>query len=295
MEPKAAPVTADQAGEALRALMNTNDDDEGVAPAGDPEPEPAAADAPAPAGDGAEPAAGDEPAPAGEPGEDDVASLKARLADNEKRSAESIKAMQERNEQNQTILRQRFLQKATVADQAHKILKASRTEQGVAQEEVDRVIAALEGTMNPNSPSYSPPPAVAAGNDDQRIVVNDFLNEKSMTRAEEVKFSNWIKMEGQSELSPTEQQVAGRDPDAFLRIAYAKYSAVQSKVKQRDDAVEAARGVQITQRQAARAASATTAAPKKQSTSRQAAAVDVKKLTRDDVSNLLRQSVEQYR
>ena len=88
---------------------------------------------------------------------------------------------------------------------------------------------------------------------------------------------------------------AGRDLDGFLRIAHSRYlDGLKGRNQQRDDAVGAVRAVQRTQREAARAASVPATAPKKQPTS-PATGVDVKKLTQDDVSQLLRMSVEQHR
>lgn len=297
-------VTEEQAGEALSALLaqsrdpDQDDEQETAAVIGDP-----SADEPAPAEtpEGTEQAEGEEAAPT-----DDVVSLRAKLADSDKRfeterksSEDRVRAIQERSSQNNSIVRDRYLRKANAASRALQVLEAARTEKGVSQEEVDRAVAELRGTMNPNSPSYQPAPdnPGAASAEDQAMVLNDFLNEKQMSRAEAEVFGQWMRTEAGTVLSDREQALAGRDVEGFLRLAHTKYLAGQStdRDKQRREAVEATRTVQRTQKEAARAASAAPAAPRKQNTSASAKQIDVRKLTKDDVSSLLRQSVEQYR
>lgn len=299
-------VTEEQAGEALSALLaqsrdpDQDDEQETAAVIGDP----SADEPPAAAPDGTEEPAGEEAAPT-----DDVVSLRAKLADSDKRveaerksSEDRVRAIQERSSQNNSIVRDRYLRKANAASRALQVLEAARTEKGVSQEEVDRAVAELRGTMNPNSPSYQPAPdnPGAASAEDQAMVLNDFLNEKHMSRAEAEVFGQWMRTEAGTVLSDREQALAGRDVEGFLRFAHTKYLACladqnSGRDKQRQEAVEATRTVQRTQKEAARAASAAPAAPRKQNTSASAKQIDVRKLTKDDVSSLLRQSVEQYR
>lgn len=290
-------VTEEQAGEALRAIL-------GSASADEPEPEPTPV--PAPVGD--EPqetapveTASDEAAPAS----DDVESLKKRLTDTEARVAaerdaavKRTQAIQQRSAQNEQILRDRFLRKSNVVNRALAILKAARTEQGVNEADVDRTIREIEGTMNPNSASYvAPDSEPAATVEDQAMVLNAFLNERGMSQEEADAFGQWMRTDAATALSPLEQAVARRDVDGFLRIAHNRFTEgqkSQDREKQRQDAVGAVRSVQRTQREAARAASAAPSAPRRQPTAPRAE-VDVKKLTKKDVSDLLRASVEQYR
>lgn len=282
-------ITEEQASEALRALVSgaaETEEEQPAAPAEETTETPAPAETPAAVTEGT-PAV---PAAAA-PEEEDVASLRKRL-DEEKALHESRwKAMQDRSAQNERILRERYLRKSTATDKALKILKAARTEQGVPETEVDRAIQEIEGTLNPASTQYTPPPAVA---EDQAIILNEFLNEKGMTIADSQEFGNWIKGDGATALSEREQALAGRDLDGFLRIAHLRYSQAKEKPKMRDEAVEAVRSVQRVQKEAARAASASPTAPRKLPAA-QPQGVDVTKLTKDDVSTLLRQSVEQNR
>jgi hypothetical protein len=294
-------VTDEQAVQALHQLAGLESEPEAatvVTPA-----EPAAAVEAAPAAPAPEPEVTAEATP--EPESDDVESLKKRLADKDaeiqavnKRATERAEAIQRRYAANEQILRDRLLRKSTVADKAHKILKASRTESGVPEAEVDGVIREIEGTMNPASASYSPPSASAEVPEDQAMVLNNFLNEKGISGEEEAEFGKWMRGDAATALSEAEQNVARRgDVDGFLRIAYPRFLEGQrekDKQQRRDDAVEAARSVQRTQREAARAASPTAAAPRKQPAAQQQE-VDVKKLTKEDISSLVKQSFEQYR
>jgi hypothetical protein len=68
----------------------------------------------------------------------------------------------------------------------------------------------------------------------------------------------------------------------------------QEKQETRDDAIGAVKSVQRTQRKAAQAASVSTSAPKKQPAGASDGTVDVSKLTNDEISTLVRQSVTQY-
>lgn len=263
----------------------------------------------------AEPAAGKTGAPAEvekapeeaapEASEDDVESLKRRVSDMEatlqSRTDESrsrTDAIQRRFSQNEQILRDRLLRKSTSVDKALKLLKEARSESGVDPADVDRIIREMEGTMHPSSPSYQPPAAdQASATEDQSIVLNSFLNEKAMSLQEADEFGKWLRGEATTELSPIEQAVAGRDLDGFLRIAHSRFDESRKNTddnKKRADAVGAVRSVQKTQREAARAASTPASAPKKQPAGAEKE-IDVRKLTKDDVSALLRQTVEQYR
>ena len=180
-------VTEEQAAEALRALATQAhiDDDE-------PEPQVAAAPEPEPT---------PEPEPVVEtpkdetPSEviaasesDDVASLRKRLEERETEAQslaelneKRLKATQERFAQNERTMREKYLKKSSVADRALHILEQTRTEKGVSETEVDRVIQEIRGTMSPQSPNYAPPPQQAAY-EDNGIVLNSFLNEKGMTQ-----------------------------------------------------------------------------------------------------------------
>ena len=239
------------------------------------------------------------------PESDDVASLKQRLADRDKTAEEAEKryqarldAIQSRSQANERILRERHLRKSTAADRALKLFRAWKQtpEQGVPESDVDRAIAELEGTMNPNSPSYSPAPAPVEVSEDAAITLNAFLNEKHMDQVDADEFGKWIKSDGAEALSPNEQALANRDIDGFLRIAHLRYSeSKRDKSTQRANAVEAVRTVQRTQKQAARAASTAPAAPRKPAAVSKPDTIDFDKVTQDDVSKWLRQSVEMYK
>jgi hypothetical protein len=309
--PQTEKVTEAQAAEALRALIADGSESDEPQAAVEAAPEPAAAptepEPPAAGATAEQPTevAVAEPTP---PDGDDVTSLKKRLdeRDAQVKQAEEqfnarIKASQERYQQNENILRNRFLRKATVADKALRILKATRTESGVPEADVDSAIREIESTMNPASSTYVPPEPASIATEDQAIVLNSFLNEKGMTTPEADEFGKWIRSDGATILSEREQDLARRDLDGFLRVAHTRYlDGMREKDKQtrRNDAVEAVRSVQRVQKEAARAASAPAAAPKKQPTAPKPGTVDWAKMSKaeqkDMVGKLLRQSVEQY-
>ena len=238
---------------------------------------------------------------------DDVESLKARITtletentERETRHEARAKAVQQRYAENEQILRNRFLKKSNVVNQVLGLLKQSRSETGVPEADVDRTIRELESTMNPNSASYVPPQEQQYGavQEDQSMVLNNFLNEMGMDRKDADDFGGWIRTEAATVMSPGEQAVAGQSLDGFLRIAHQRYN--QSRTKKdneeiRNDAVGAVRSVQQTQKAAARAASASTSSPRKQKTASGAQEVDFDKVTPDDVSSWMRQSVERYK
>ena len=302
------PITEEQAGAALRDLMGMDHSDEGEAQV-QMVAEPAAQVTPAEA-----PVTTD-PAPAEAAGEttpeqvveapsDDVDSLRKRLAEVESTRDAAIKAASDRTEavttrsrQNEQILRERLLKKSSATDRALKTLKEARSDKGVPEAEVDRVIAEIQAGMNPQSASYAPLPEVAqASTEDQVIVLNDFLNEKGLTNDEAEKFGSWIRSEAVNVLSAVEQDVARRDLDGFLHIAHVRFKeSAKVKEQQRVETIGAVRVVQRAQREAAKAASSAPSAPHKQSTGQGSAAIDVKKLTGDDISQLLKLSVQQYK
>lgn len=219
------------------------------------------------------------------------------LEDTKKLFQDRMDAQKERFDQNQGILRTRLLQKSTATDSALKLLQATLTEDGVGRDDVQKVIAELKGTMNPASPSYAPPPETLPRQEtaveDQNMVMNDFLNEKSLTAQEAQDFGNWVRTEAQQVMSQAEQNVAQHSVDGFLRLAHGHWSAgvsAQEKAGRTNDAVGAVKSVQRTQRAAARAASSKPAAPIRQPASPQTT-VDVSKFTEDDVSRLLQQTV----
>ena len=231
---------------------------------------------------------------------DDVASLKKRLEEFETKAnterklyEDRWKAFEDRRVANERILRDRLLRKSTAADRALKVLKSTRTEEGVPESEVDRVIREVEGTMNPASPSYVPPMQGPEVTEDQAITLNAFLNEKAMTNEEAAKFGQWVQTKAATVMSPMEQAVAQQSIDGFLRLAHARYqqsvSEEQNQAK-RNDTIDAIRSVQKTQKETAKAASSVASAPRKQSVAPSKA--ESAKLTRDDISALLRQSVE---
>lgn len=237
--------------------------------------------------------------------EDDLESLKARLADlesrteTEKQSYQSqLEALNKRHRENERILTDRHLRKSNAVDKALKAMKATRTEGGVSEEDYDRVIRQLEETMNPQSAQFSEPTVSQqpVPTDDQALTMNNFLNEKAMTDEQANEFGQFIRTEASNVMSEAELAVANQSLDGFLRLAHRSWvdsqSAKDKKAKQ-DDAVGAVKAVQRTQRQAARAASSTSAAPKKQPSAPRNE-VDVNKLTKDDVANLLKQATQQY-
>ena len=297
----AAQVTDDQANDALNSLMGITSEGE-PAPAPEPEPEPEPQTEAEPAAEQAAPAEG-EP----EPEQDDVASLKARLdslnqkiGETEKQYQERLTAVQSRHSQNEQILRDRYLRKSAATANALKILRSARSDAGVSEQDVDRVIREMEGTMHPDSDSYAPPAPTQAPtslNEDQAIVLNSFLNEQGMTSAEADAFGNWIRTEADRTMSQAEQDIAKQSLGGFLRLAHVRFQehlAKKASDTKRNDVIGAVRSVQRTQRQAARAGQAAPAAPLKQpAASKQT--VDLKSLTSDDISTLLKQSTQQYR
>ena len=254
----------------------------------------------------AEPAT-EEPAPVeaavtAEPGQDDIESLKKRLTEADERVQAAEKAglaradaIKQRSAHNETILREKYLRKSSVVDRALKLLKAARTEQGVPEAQVEQIITEIEGTMNPASSSYSPPPVQpAATQEEQAMILNSFLNERGMTSEEADAFGTWMRSEASTALSPVEQAVAQRDLDGFIRIAHGRYAESlrdKGRQQQRQDAIGVVKAVQRTQREAARAASAAPAAPRKQPTAPKTE-ISLEKLSSDDISNLVVKSVE---
>ena len=297
-------VTEDQANAALQQLVGLNADGSEVATEPEPE-EPPAEEPSEPPADEAE-AEPSEAAPqtAAEPDAaetDDVQSLKKRLETIEadhKRDREQnearLRAIQERHAANERILRDRHLRKSSIADKALRTLKAVRTEAGVPEAEVDRIIAELQGTMNPDSASYAPPPeSYAQASEDQIVTLNSFLNEKGMTAAESDEFGKWLKYEAEKVLTQQEQDVARESLDGFLRLAHTRFHESQratdaTNQKRQADAAAAVKAAQRTQRAAARAATATPAAPLKSPRPRTSAS---KTPTKDEIAELLRRSV----
>jgi hypothetical protein len=308
-DPVKRTVTVEQANEALRALAAEANGDE-PQPATE-EPTPVAAEAPVAEAPVEEPPAESAPEAATAADGDDVVSLKKRLEEREqevKRVTElheqRLKAAQERFSQNEQILRQRFLRKATAAERALQTLKGTRTKEGVAETDVDRVIAEIEATMNPASPSYAaPPPGQVTPSEDQAIIFNSFLNEKGMSLDEAAEFGRWIQAESATKLSQRELAVSERDLDGFLRIAHVHWAngaRDNDKAKVRTDAVAAVQAVKHVQREAARA-TAPPSAPRKQPAAAPSSPqyADVKKMTPEArqkwVSDLVKASVEEYR
>ncbi len=294
-------ITDDQANEALQQVMGMTNDSEDVR-VEEPAPEPPAEPEPAPA----EPVAAaevPEETPAAEPGADDLESLRKRNEElkvsgtqAEERFKARMDAQQQRYAENERIMRERVLRKSTAADRARQALQASLTEDGIDRAEVEKVIRELEGTMNPASASYTPPEPSPMATEDQQITLNNFLSEQSMTREDADEFGKWVQTEAPSAMSVPEQEVARQSLSGFLRLAHTRWQqSVHEKEKEakRDDAVGAVRSVKRTQREAAKAASASTTAPQK-SAATPPAQTDLSKLTDEDISALLRQSVEQY-
>lgn len=301
-------VTEDQANEALRQLLGTHTDATPTVPEAVPE-------APAPV-EAVEPSVEASPEPAVEaaPAEetdavvpvetDDLASLKARLGERDKQAVETeqrfqsrLQALQTRQQESERIMRERYLRKSTAADRALRVLKATRTEAGVPETEVDRVILEVEGTMNPQSVSYAPPSNQTEDTENQVITLNTFLNEKQMDSKEADEFGRWIKTEGATVMHPNEQALAYRDIDGFLRVAHMRFQeSVHTKATQRTSAVEAVKTVQRAQKQVARAASSAPTAPRKTAVaSTPPNTVEYSKITQDDISALLKKTVEQYK
>jgi hypothetical protein len=294
-------ITEEQANAAFQQLAHPDESESAQVTTAAPEPP--AAEAPAAETVQAE-AAVTEGAEGAVVESDDLVSLKKRLDDSEARGKQieeqanlRTQALQQRQAESERILRDRYIRKATVADKALKTLRASRSEQGVPEADVDRVISELESTMHPSSASYVPPETRTATTEDQALVLNSFLNEKGMTGAEADEFGTWMRTEAVKVLSPREQELPRESLDGFLRIAHNRWQeGVRESVKEtkRSDAVVAVQSVQRVQREAAKAASASPTGPRKQPAGK-AETIDVAKLTRDDVSALLKQSVEQFR
>jgi hypothetical protein len=292
-------ITQEQAEAALSSLTGETPEPSPVVETAAPEPSVAEV--------AAEPVA-EEPT-AGEPEVDDVTSLKKRLEDYEAKVAEKEKlhesrwkAFQDRASQNEQILRERYLRKSSTADRALKILKATRSEQGVPETDVDTVIREIESTMNPQSASYAPPPQPTGATEDQAITLNAFLNEKGMTAEEANEFGNWVRSEGAAKLTHREQAVAEQSLDGFLRIAHNRYAqdmSEQEKQSKRNDAVEAVKSVQRTQKDAARAASSAPTAPRKSVSTSGGKSIDIHKMPENErnefLSDLIRRSAEEYR
>lgn len=295
-------ITEDQANEALQQLVHKNESEAAVESAETAEEQPVEVEAVV--ADDTEQVQEEQAVEVAEPEGDDIESLRRRaeelevkVKEEEERFQKRLEALQQRNAANEQILRDRYLRKSTIADKALRTLKATKSETGVSEADVDAVVRELEGTMHPDSASYVPPEPSGAATEDQALVLNSFLNEKGMTTDEADQFGNWIRTEASTAMSPAEQAVANQSIDGFLRLAHNRWQqGIRESEKQakHSDAVGAVRSVQRTQREAARAASAPTAAPKKQPVER-AKEIDVSKLTKDDVAALLRQSVEQYK
>lgn len=280
--------TDEQAAEALKALT-------GQLP--DPSGEPAIISLPVVE---AAPGAAEAVAAEAEPIEsDDVESLKARMDEVEKRYEARFEAFKSRTLQNERILRDRYLKKATATDAALKILKGARTEYGVSEADADRVIKEIEASMNPASQSYVASEAQApAPNDDGAMVVNNFLNEQGLSTEEADAFIGWVRTEAPTSMSPAEMAVGDQSLDGFLRLAYARFERTQGdgeapKPPGKADVIGAVKAVQRTQRAAIRAGSATPSAPRKQPAG-SSAEIDYSKITKDDVSALLRAASMPY-
>ncbi len=297
MAPKTAElITEDQANEALQQLLPGEESESPVQPAAEPE---------SPAEETVEAVVEPTEPAVEEPEEtDDVTLLRTRnkeleseVKENEERFQLREQARQEREVASDKIRQDRYLRKSTALDTALKLLEGSRTEAGVAEGDVDRFLQEARGTMHPASPSYVAPETPTAGlTEDQALVANCFLNEKGMTQTEATEFSTWIKVDAPTQMSQGEQDVARTSLDGFLRLAHSRWQEgvrVEEKKARTDDAVGAVKSVQRTQREAARAASPSTAAPRAQRVAPKE--IDVSKLTPDDVSGLLKESCTQYK
>lgn len=299
--PAPEKVTEEQANEALQQLVGMNAD--GSEMTEEPAPEEAAPPAePSPAPEAGEPADAAETTTVEAAETDDVQSLKKRLetidADRKREREEfdkRLRATQERYQANERILRDRHLRKSSIADKALRTLRAVRTEAGVPEAEVDRVISELQGTMNPDSASYAPPPETyALAQEDQVVTLNAFLNEKGMTSDEADQFGKWMRGDAVTALTPQEQAVAAQSLDGFLRLAHTRWQTglretEAANQKKQAEAAAAVKATQRIQRDAARAATAPASSPKRAPVSPKPS--DKKKLTKDELSELLRQSV----
>jgi hypothetical protein len=298
VETDQAKVTTSEANEALQQLMGKADESEEPA-AAEVEEQPAEAQEAEAETETEETVATEETVEES----DDVASLNARLTEleenrkrDEERYKEQIAAQQQRFASSERILREKALQKSTVADRARQALERSLTDDGVDRGEVEKLVAEIRGTMHPESTSYTPPETHGAATEDQALVLNSFLNEKGMTAAEAQEFGNWINTEAATTMSAMEQAVAQTSLDGFLRLAEHRWhesKRAKAKEAEQTDAIGAVKSVQRAQREAARAASPKTTSPKKQPAAA-AKAPDLSKLTNEEISDLFRQSVEQY-
>lgn len=311
--PETPKITEEQAAAALKEVLGSHLDENEQPQTTSIEipvaetPAPAAAAEPAPA-EAVTAGAAEEPAEEAPAVEDDVESLRKRLADREAEDAERKKlddsrwkAMSDRAAENERILRERLLRKSAAADRARQILERSKTQEGVTQEEVDRVIQDIQGTLNPASANYVPPTVQAEENEDKAIVLNRFLNEKNMTIEDQEEFGKWIQNEGGKVLTPAEQAVAYQSLDGFLRLAHRSWQETTReavRATQRAETVNAVKSIQKTQKEAARAASAPAAAPRKQPIAG-SKELNLHKLPQKErdaaISALVRASVEQYR
>jgi len=296
--------TEEQAAQAL--LQLTQNPDDLAEPAQIALPEPPAKDEPTQPVEQPPDAGTGEPAVAVEPAaaEDDLDSLRARITqlesddkERESRHEGRMRALQQRTAQSDRIVRDRLLRKSTAADNALRLLKSSRTESGVPEAEVDKGIRELEGTMHQDSASYVAPEAKATTQEDQILVLNDFLNEQAMTGEEADEFGKWIKTDATTVMSQSDQDVARESLGGFLRLAHTRWREGMREPDETakvDTAVGGVQSVQRTQKAAARAASASTAAPRKQPAGPKTG-VKLDDLTSDDISTLVRQSMDQYR
>jgi hypothetical protein len=247
----------------------------------------------------------DEAAPVVEEGEEPTEPAEAEPSEPEPAAEDNgwqarLDGMRDRYSQNEKILRDRFLRKSTAADKARRTLEAALGEEGVSREEAQRVINELKGTMNPESATYTPPapqaPAQPVDREDQALAINSFLNEAGMSQDEATEFGNWLRTDMPNAMSPAEQAVGERDLDGFLRLAHGRWNtgkAAATREARRDSTVAAVRTVQNTQRRAAKAAAAQPSAPRKQPPTPKKGK-SVKDFTKNDISRLLRESVEQH-
>lgn len=117
-----------------------------------------------------------------------------------------------------------------------------------------------------------------------------------MTAEEADKFGKWMQGEAVTALTPQEQAVAEQSLDGFLRLAHMRWQTGvretdASNQKRETDAAAAVKAAQRIQRDAGRAASAPSTAPKKQPTTAKHA--DLNKLSKNDISELMKRSVEE--
>lgn len=300
-------VTEEQVTEALQQLTFPSGNESEIQKPETPEPEPSTEEATTPevepVAEKAKPEGAVEEVEAVEdaPQEDDLKSLneslKARLEEKDRHHKEQVDAITQRSEKNFRIQQDRYLRKATASDRAAKIIEAALSEEGVSQEEAKRVVQELRGTMHPSSASYVEPSSASVDGEEQEVVFNLFSNEKGMTMPEQNEFLGWIKKDGGEAMSLAEQNVVNQSLDGFLRIAHNRWQEgmrEKEKENKRNDAKGAVESVKRTQREAAKAASVSPAAPKKQPTG-QEKEIDYKSLTHDDISTLLRQTVTDNR